>query len=445
MSGADFQTPFHKYTPIRQLGQGGSGRVFEVRGDDGRLHALKVLDAGGVTAERKARFRNEIAFCQQNIHPGIVRVTDVGYVEEEGKVIPFYVMPLYPRTLRSLIGEGIDPRRALNLFMQLVSAMSVAHAKDVLHRDIKPENILIDEMGNAVLADFGIARFSEIDAATLVATREGSRLANYMYAAPEQRVVGSEIDQKADVYAIGLIGHEMLTGQVPLGEGARMVLDAAPKFSFMDSVLQRMRRQDPEDRPTLGEVEEQVRAQLSTDDQDEPITAEGSKDSLGRLGSLAARVAARHEHQRLRRQFNSSDAGVFSARKSFDLVRERIQERVDAFGGVASFGIRADVVSGGHLEVKAADFSGVPAFRAQYANSLDGAKATFTVWEGAADLPGRMFFDRPKRVKEEVFLPDIDESGAVVWKSGEEILSENDLADHMLALLLEVVEKRLGG
>src|SRR5712692_7886506 len=211
----EFISPFSKYKVIKVLGEGGAGRVFHVVNADGDEFALKCLLPERVTDERRKRFKNEVAFCQNSIHPHVVRVLDIGAVEVRGATCPFYVMPLYKETLRDLIAAGISHKDVLTIFRQLLDGVEAAHLKKVWHRDLKPENVLYDRKENRlVIADFGIARFEDFEHATVVETKAGTKLANLRYSAPEQRIKGATVDQRADIYALGLMLNEMFTGNV---------------------------------------------------------------------------------------------------------------------------------------------------------------------------------------------------------------------------------------
>lgn len=144
--------------------------------------------------------------------------------------------------------------------------MEAAHLLGVVHRDIKPENVLVDgQTGRLLLADFGVALFSADDLHAFVKTAPNTRLANFVYAAPEQRanVVGSQFGQ-ADIYALGLILNEMFTGTVPLGTGFRTIGSCAPEFQFLDQIVAEMMRQSLNQR--LGDVG-QIKARLIAEQQ----------------------------------------------------------------------------------------------------------------------------------------------------------------------------------
>jgi serine/threonine protein kinase len=186
-----------------------------------------------------------------------VRVLDYGSSAEG---LLFYVMPYYPNNLRERIDSGIEPSEVLALYTQILDGVEAAHLLGACHRDIKPENLLYDsERRIVVLADFGIARFKEEDLHTTVKTGSDERLANFAYAAPEQRLLGKVVDHRADIYALGLILNEMYTGQIPQGTGFRQIKDVAPEFGYLDELVELMVRQQPEERPqSLSKVKEEL-------------------------------------------------------------------------------------------------------------------------------------------------------------------------------------------
>ena len=125
-----------------------------------------------------------------------------------------------------------------------------------MHRDLKPENILHDRRNDRLaIADFGVAQFSEDLIATLVETAPTQRLANFQYAAPEQRTPGGTITAQTDIYALGLILNEMFTGNVPHGTQFRVIGDVAPAFAFLDPLILQMLAQSPSERPgSIGDI-----------------------------------------------------------------------------------------------------------------------------------------------------------------------------------------------
>jgi len=233
------------------LGEGGAGRVYGGRGPDQKQVAIKVLSADKATSDKRRRFKNEIAFLQRNTHPNIVTVIDSGFARE-GKVVgPFYVMPRYSGSLRVLMQQHISTDNVLPLFLKILDGVEAAHLQGVVHRDLKPENVLHDA-GELlpVVADFGIAHFTDDLLVTQVETSPTQRLANFLYAAPEQRRVGGPVGQPADIYALGLILNEMFTGSVPHGTEFPPIKHTAPQLGYLDDIVAKMLRQNPSDRPS---------------------------------------------------------------------------------------------------------------------------------------------------------------------------------------------------
>jgi len=200
-----------RYTLERELGQGGMALVFlarDLRHD--RKVALKVLRPE-ISAEIGAeRFLREIKMAAGLTHPHILPVYDSGQADG----LLFYVMPnMEGRSLR----ERLDAERqlpleeALRIAREVATALDYAHRNRVIHRDIKPENILFQE-GNALVADFGIGK--ALTGATAV-TQTGLAIGTPAYMSPEQASGEHEIDGRSDIYSLGCVLYEMLTGEVP--------------------------------------------------------------------------------------------------------------------------------------------------------------------------------------------------------------------------------------
>ena len=171
--------------------------------------------------------------------------------------VPFYVMPVYPQTLRTLMDQETSPDLLLAIFLQILDGVEVAHAKGIWHRDLKPQNVLYDPTANrAVVTDFGIAHFAEGLLYTTIETSASDRLANFRYAAPEQQTNGI-VDQRADIYALGLILYEMFTGELLQGTSHRQIGSVHLHFGYLDSFVEKMSRQSPDDRPaSIGDIKQ---------------------------------------------------------------------------------------------------------------------------------------------------------------------------------------------
>jgi serine/threonine protein kinase len=249
-----FETALNTYTYRGPLGEGANGWVYDVTDDDQQHFALKHLRAG-LSREKRRRFKNELSFCARGLHQNIIEVLDWGFVATDPENSPFFVMHRFPATLRELMKAGIHHDQVLGWFDKILDGIAAAHASNVWHRDLKPENILCDPAhGTLAIADFGIAHFAEDLLHAIVETGPSDKLANFQYAAPEQRRRGGMVDHRADIYSLGLILNEMFTGELRLGTAPKLIATAAPKYRHLDELVDRMLRQTPDDRPSVMEV-----------------------------------------------------------------------------------------------------------------------------------------------------------------------------------------------
>ena len=132
----------------------------------------------------------------------------------------------------------------------MLDGVEAAPLQGVVHRDLKPENILTDSVTGAIaIADFGVAHFTEDLLVTLVETSPAQRLANFLYAAPEQRAPGLDVGTPADIYSIGLLVNELFTGVVPHGTDYKEIAEISREHGYLDPLVEMMLRQAPNDRP----------------------------------------------------------------------------------------------------------------------------------------------------------------------------------------------------
>lgn len=242
------RTTANTYTVQHSIGNGGNGTVYSVIDENGNEFAAKAVDRTQLQGEKLKRFHNELAFCQKENAHNIIHVVDSGVFYNGKEDILFYIMHIYPSTLRAEIKKGIPQGKILPMFFQLLDALDYIHNNNIWHRDIKPENILIDKQGNLVLADFGIAHFCEEELATIVKTKVGSRMANFRYAAPEQREGKPEASKYSDIWAAGLILNEMFTKKLHEGTNPATIASVAPDYGFLDEIVDQMLRQEPSER-----------------------------------------------------------------------------------------------------------------------------------------------------------------------------------------------------
>lgn len=222
-----------KYRLLRRLGSGGMGEVYEARHEGtGGAVAVKVMRrelAGRSAAE--TRFDREARVAGRIGHDGICEVLDVGRTEDG---LPYLVMPcLRGRSLADLLArEGRLPvRRAVDIAEQVLAALEAAHAAGILHRDLKPANVFLTRMGErddfVKLLDFGVAGLLGDQGADNRPTRDGGLVGTAHYMSPEQVRGRLALDRRADLYAVGVLLYEMLTGRTPFqGRSDTEVLSA---------------------------------------------------------------------------------------------------------------------------------------------------------------------------------------------------------------------------
>jgi serine/threonine protein kinase len=244
------ETAYGTYILDEQVGNGGSAIVYGGSGPNGESIAVKVLHPEASNTDKRKRFKNEIEFHSRCVHAHVVPVIDRGHSSQGPIVGPFYVMKRYDKSLRDVLKEGIKPDAVLPLFLQMLDGVEAAHKMGVLHRDLKPENFLWDaKAGRLAVADFGAADVPDGLAVTMVETKPQQRLANFQYAAPEQRVVGRKASAAADIYALGLMLNEMFTGEVPHGQDYKTIESVASQLAHLDKLVAMMLQQSASSRP----------------------------------------------------------------------------------------------------------------------------------------------------------------------------------------------------
>jgi serine/threonine protein kinase len=216
---------------IALIGRGGMGAVYKARQKElDRLVALKILPPGiGDDAGFAERFTREAKALAKLNHPGIVTIHDFGRADG----LYFFVMEFVDGVnLRQLLAGGrVSPREALAIVPEICDALQFAHDQGIVHRDIKPENILLDRRGRVKVADFGLVKIITTDIpsagqtdgvsakkgpeTTASLTGRGKVLGTPDYMAPEQVKHPEEVDHRADIYALGVVFYQMLTGELP--------------------------------------------------------------------------------------------------------------------------------------------------------------------------------------------------------------------------------------
>ncbi|MEM6691856.1 MAG: serine/threonine-protein kinase, partial [Planctomycetota bacterium] len=204
---------------LQLVGHGGMGAVY--RGKQVSLDrdvAIKILPREIQSEQLGERFQREAQTLAKLNHPNIVSVFDFGQVEG----LYFFIMEFVDGvTLRETLQSGnIEPGIALEMIPVICDALQFAHSRGVVHRDIKPENILVDRDGQLKIADFGLAKLlnqNGHDATELELTGTQQVMGTVKYMAPEQMTTSKSVDHRADIYSLGVVFYELLTGEAPMG------------------------------------------------------------------------------------------------------------------------------------------------------------------------------------------------------------------------------------
>jgi serine/threonine protein kinase/tetratricopeptide (TPR) repeat protein len=201
-----------KYKIIKELGRGGMGSVFLAERKD--LHqkvAVKIIKKGLDSEDILRRFKHETEILATLEHPNIARLIDGGTTEDG---LPFYVMEYVEGKNIDEFCQDLNLEEKLQLFRQVCKAVSYAHARLVVHRDLKPSNIIVDAEGTAKLLDFGIAKILSDDNFGQKGTATSLGMMTPNYASPEQ-FRGEQVTTATDIYSLGVILYELLTGVLP--------------------------------------------------------------------------------------------------------------------------------------------------------------------------------------------------------------------------------------
>ena len=253
------------YTLLQEIGRGGMGVVYaarDVRLD--RLVAIKVLPDLVSSSDVRERFLREARAAARLSHPSIVPI----YAADEREGVTFLVMAFVdgaPLSSRFQAGSSLAPAEVVPILADVARALAAAHQRGVIHRDVKPDNILVDRAtGRAMVTDFGIARLADATQAGAL-TRTGQVLGTVGYMSPEQ-VMGGAMDGRSDLYSLGVVAFECLSGRLPFEGAAPAVIVAhatrpAPALASVTTgipaalcdIVERCLRKDPADRYATGD------------------------------------------------------------------------------------------------------------------------------------------------------------------------------------------------
>jgi serine/threonine protein kinase len=260
---AELALHFPQLEILALLGQGGMGAVYMARQTKlDRLVALKILPPEVARDPTFAeRFIREARSLARLNHPQIVTVHDFGDVDG---LFYFTMEYVDGRNLRGLLQEGpLPPAQARSLTLQICDALQYAHDEGLVHRDIKPENILLDRKGRVKIADFGLAKLVGLTPTYLTLTGAHEVMGTLLYMAPEQMKQAHSVDHRADLYSLGVILYEMVTGELPLGRFAPPSRKAGVDERFDEVVLKALAREPAERYQDAAALKQDVEAALA--------------------------------------------------------------------------------------------------------------------------------------------------------------------------------------
>nr|MBP6783314.1 protein kinase [Verrucomicrobiales bacterium] len=253
-SPADLDVVLDQYEFIEMLGRGGMGAVYKARQKSlDRMVAIKILPPHFTTDEDDTdfhfaeRFQREARAMAKLSHPNIIAVYDFG----EAKDGQFYIAMEYIEgtDLQVLVRGGqLTPEHVLGWVSQICDALQYAHSRGIVHRDIKPANIMITLEGQVKVADFGLAKLSGAEEIETKLTMTNMAMGTPDYVAPEALEMGVEVDHRADLYAVGVMLYEMLTGKVPRGAWKSPSLQIPGLDPRYDALIDRAMEADRDER-----------------------------------------------------------------------------------------------------------------------------------------------------------------------------------------------------
>jgi len=330
-----------RYEIIGELGQGAMGVVYKARDPlIDREVAIKTINLSLAMDERdefEARFYQEAKAAGRLGHPNIVTIYDVGRGEEVAYIAMEY---LQGRELRDILNEKplLPLREGLSIVSQVAQGLAYAHEHDIVHRDIKPSNVMVVRDGHVKITDFGIARM----ASSAVRTQTGMVLGSPKYMSPEQ-VMGKITDHRSDIFSLGGMLYEMLTGQVPfIGENVNAIMyqtlnsiPAAPSSTnpalpeMLDYIIAKALAKDLEARyQSAHDLAEDLKACLDSLPRDSGLPGKGkssvSKAGKFALGKQAGGAAVQEVALGLSNSFDSTEATMRLA--AMTSSREEVEE-----------------------------------------------------------------------------------------------------------------------
>jgi len=277
------------YSIRRRIASGGMGTVYEALQEHPRRSvAIKVMQTGMFSEAGLHRFEYEAQLLARLRHPGVAQIYEAGTHREAGTEIPFFAMEYIPNAkaiTEHAAERRLTTREKLELFVHVCDAVHHGHQRGIIHRDLKPGNILVDSAGRPKIIDFGVARATDSDmAAAAHQTEVGQLVGSLQYMSPEQFDADpNDIDTRSDVYALGVVLYELLSGKLPYEIRGSRIHEAAALVREAEPVpLGRL------DRSLGGDLETIVRFALAKDRDRRYQSAFGFREDIRRYLSGAA-------------------------------------------------------------------------------------------------------------------------------------------------------------
>ena len=291
---------YGSFRPMRLLGRGGMGSVYEAEQDSPRRTvALKVIHPGLTSPDLVRRFELESHALGRLQHPGIAQIYEAGTADTGFGAQPYFAMELVRgETLSEYVqSHQLTTRERLELMRRVCEAVHHAHQRGIIHRDLKPGNILVDETGQPKILDFGVARVTDTEFQTTRQTSAGQLVGTLSYMSPEQVLADPlDLDTRSDVYALGVILFELLAERLPYNTTGKL-----------HEVIHAIREEDPVplrtiDRAYRGDIEVIVSKALE-------------KDKARRYASAADLAADIQRHLRDEPVFARTPSAAYQLRK----------------------------------------------------------------------------------------------------------------------------------
>jgi serine/threonine protein kinase/cytochrome c-type biogenesis protein CcmH/NrfG len=289
-SPAEIASLFPQLEILECLGRGGMGVVYKARQPRlNRLVALKILtrdkEQDGQFVERFTREAQALARLN---HPNIVAVHDFGEAGGHCYLVMEFVDGLSLRQL--LLARKMQPEQALTIVPKICEALQYAHEQGIVHRDIKPENILLDKQGRVKIADFGIAKMLGAETGQQILTGAKDVVGTPHYMAPEQIEKPLTVDHRADIYSLGVVFYEMLTGELPIGKFQPPSQKVQVDVRLDEVVLHALEKEPSRRYQQVSQVKMDVETITSTVS---PLAAASATDASRRLTPLEAGALSR--------------------------------------------------------------------------------------------------------------------------------------------------------